>query len=130
MIEGLLLSLIIYSSLCFKKAWIFILLLSFVYLVRYRKRVIALVFICLITTLLLFRIGTLQVEEYTSFSFPLDKVRAITGVVREDSRIGSWGQNGTVQPQEENADVITRGSSPTFVNSNAHSPSEPLVIVS
>ena len=45
-------------------------------------------------------------------------------------RIGSWGQDGTVQPQEENADVITRGSSPTFVNSNAHSPSEPLVIVS
>ena len=23
-------------------------------------------------------------------------------------RIGSWGQDGTVQPQEENADVITR----------------------
>ena len=45
-------------------------------------------------------------------------------------RIGSWGQDGTVQPQEENADVITRGSSPTFVNSNAHSPSEPLGIVS
>ena len=45
-------------------------------------------------------------------------------------RIGSWGQDGTVQPHEENADVITRGSSPTFVNSNAHSPSEPLVIVS
>ena len=45
-------------------------------------------------------------------------------------RIGSWGQDGTVQPHEENADVITRGSSPTFVNSNAHSPSEPLGIVS
>ena len=45
-------------------------------------------------------------------------------------RIGSWGQDGTVQPQEDNADVITRGSSPTFVNSNAHSPSEPLGIVS
>ena len=45
-------------------------------------------------------------------------------------RIGSWGQDGTVQPQEENADVITRGSSPTFVNSNAHSPSEPLGIES
>ena len=45
-------------------------------------------------------------------------------------RIGSWGQDGTVQPQEENADVITRGSSPTFVNSNAYSPSEPLGIVS
>ena len=111
MIEGLLLSLIIYSSLCFKKAWIFILLLSFVYLVRYRKRIIALVFICLITTLLLFRVGTLQLEEFTSYSFPLDKVRAITGVVREDSRIGSWGQKRCVIKLYEcnlsNGDVAT-----------------------
>ena len=111
MIEGLLLSLIIYSSLCFNKAWIFILLLSFVYLVRYRKRIIALVFICLITTLLLFRVGTLQLEEFTSYSFPLDKVRAITGVVREDSRIGSWGQKRCVIKLYEcnlsNGDVAT-----------------------
>ena len=45
-------------------------------------------------------------------------------------RIGSFGHEGTVQPHDENADVMIRGSSPTFVNSNIHSPLESFDIVS
>lgn len=45
-------------------------------------------------------------------------------------RIGSFGHDGTVQPHDENADVIISGSLPIFSNSKKHSPDEPLEIVS
>lgn len=96
MIEGLLLSLVIYYCYSQNWCWIIILSLCFVYLFRYRKSFIKIVFICVITVIVLFSVGVLQNEEYLSFSFKSDKVKTITGVVREDSKVGYWGQKRCV----------------------------------
>ena len=96
MIEGLLLTLIIYYCYSQQRSWIFILLLCFVYFIRYRKSFIRIVIICVITVIVLFSVGVLQNEEFLSFSFKSDKVKTITGIVREDSKVGYWGQKRCV----------------------------------
>ena len=96
MIEGLLLTLIIYYCYSQQRSWIFILLLCFVYLIRYRKSYFKIILICVIAVVVLFSVGLLQNDEFLSFSFKSDKVKTITGVVREDSKVGYWGQKRCV----------------------------------
>ena len=72
--------------------------------------------------------------DFTTITFVKDPVCSVLYLTFIEflapGRIGSFGHVGTVQPHDENAEVMISGSLPVFSNSNQHSPSEPLAMVS
>ena len=111
MIEAILLSFLLFFIYTQQRAWVIILILSANYFFRYRKSFVKIIIIFSITIICLFRVGMLQNEEFVSFSFIDEKCVAITGIVKEDSKLASWGQKRCVikllEANLKNGDVAT-----------------------